>query len=135
MSPTPEAERHLHVLCLDDSPSDARLVRRVLTAAGYDLEMDLATERGRFEDLLASECYDVILADYRLPGFDARAAHELARVACPRTPFVGVSAIISEEVTAQLMRGGAVQSVLKGRLARLPHAVQRAMSEKPRRAE
>ena len=130
MAPTPQAERHLRVLCLEDSPTEARLVRRVLTAAGYDLEMDLAAERGRFAQLLAGEPYDVILANYRLPGFTASAALELATAACPQTPFVGVAANVSEEVAAQLMRGGAVQAVLKERMAQLPRAVQRAISEK-----
>jgi len=135
MSTTLQRQRHLRVLCLEDSPSDAELIRRVLTADGYELEMDLATERRRFEELLASDSYDVILADYRLPGFDARAALELARAARPQTPFVCVSGTIGEEVTVELLKGGAVDLVLKDRMARLPFAVQRAIDEKARQRE
>jgi putative nucleotidyltransferase with HDIG domain len=130
MSATSPAPRDLRVLCLEDSPSDAELVRGVLSAEGYELEMDLAAERGRFEQLLAGDPYDVILADYRLPGFDARAALELAKAARPQTPFVCISATIGEEVAVELLKGGAVDLVLKERMSRLPFAVQRAIDEK-----
>jgi CheY-like chemotaxis protein len=89
--------------------------------------MDLATERGRFVQLLAGEVYDVILADYRLPGLDARSARELARVASPETPFVGLAAMVSEEISAQLMDGGAMQCALEARMTRLPFVVRRAL--------
>ena len=135
MSAPPPPQHHLRVLCLEDSPSDAELVRRVLTAAGWDLELDLAAERGRFEELLAGRSYDVILADYRLAGFDPRAALELATAACPRTPFVCVSATIADEVATKLLKGGAVDVVLSDRLARLPFAVERAINEQTRQEE
>jgi len=135
MSASSRTQRHLRVLFLEDSPSDAALAREVLTAAGYDLEVDLVTERGRFEELLASRRYDVILADYRLAGFGARAALESARAACPQTPFVCVSAAIADEVAAELLKGGAVDVVFEGRMAGLPCAVERAIGEKTRRPE
>ena len=71
-----------------------------------------------------------------MPGrSDPRAALELASAACPQTPFVGVFATICEEINAHMMRGGAVECVLKERMALLPRAVQRAMGEKARQAE
>jgi PAS domain S-box-containing protein/putative nucleotidyltransferase with HDIG domain len=124
-----QSQRHLRVLCLEDSLTDAELVGRELSADGYDLEMDVATERGHFEELLAGDPYDVILADYRLPGFDAHAALKLATAACPQTPFVCVSTAIAEEVTVELLKGSAVDLVLEDRMARLPFAVQRAIDE------
>ena len=69
----------LRVLCLEDSPVDAELAGEVLAGAGYELEMDVAMGRTRFEELLGSGRYDLILADFSLPDFDAHAALELAR--------------------------------------------------------
>ncbi len=51
--------------------------------AGYELDVALAADRRRFEELLAGGPYDVILADYALPGFDAHGALELAKAALP----------------------------------------------------
>jgi PAS domain S-box-containing protein len=120
----------LRVLSLEDSPADAELVRRILSQAGYELEMDVATGRARFEELLADGHYDVILADFSLPGFDAPQALELAKSAGADTPFICVSGVIGEEATVDLLKQGADDCVLKERLARLPFAVQRAVEER-----
>jgi PAS domain S-box-containing protein len=135
VSATPPAQRRLRVLYLEGPPSDARRVGEALTAAGYLIDMELASDERRFEELPAGEPFDVILADAGLPGFDARAALELARTSCPQTPFPCVSATIGEKVAVDLLKGGAVDLVLKDRLARLPLSVERALDEKARRRE
>ncbi len=83
-----------------------------------------------YERLLDDDPYDVILADYNLPAFDAHAALELAKAACPTTPFICVSGTIGEEATVELLKEGADDVVLKGRMARLPFAVRRAITDK-----
>ena len=125
----------LRVLCLEDSPSDAELVSETLTRAGYELDLDLAEDRAAFERLLGDGDYDIILADFTLPGFDAHEALELAKAACPTTPFICVSGTIGEEATVELLKQGADDCVLKDRMARLPFAVQRAIGETARRRE
>jgi PAS domain S-box-containing protein/putative nucleotidyltransferase with HDIG domain len=125
--------RSLRVLCLEDSPADAELVSATLTRARYVLELSLAGDRAAFEGLLASGPYDVILADFALPAFDAHGALELAKAACPDTPFICVSGTIGEEATVELLKQGADDCVLKDKMARLPFAVQRAIDERARR--
>jgi PAS domain S-box-containing protein len=120
----------LRVLCLEDSPADAELVGRALTAAGYVIDLTVAPDRRRFEELLAGGPYDVILADFRLPDLDANAALEMAKVSCPGTPFICVSGTIGEEATVELLKRGADDCVLKDRLGRLPFAVQGAIDER-----
>ena len=119
MTSEPQSQQRLRVLCLEDSPAEAEKIRRTLVSAGYVLDMELAPGRRRFEELLAGEPFDVILADYRLHGFDAHAALEVGTAACPLTPFVCVSATVGEEVAVELLKGGAVDLVVKNRLARL----------------
>lgn len=128
-------DRPVRLLCLEDSQLDAEFVRETLTCAGFQLEMDLAVDRPSFEELLAGGPYDVILADFALPGFDAHGALELAKAACPGTPFICVSGTIGEEATVELLKQGADDCVLKDRMARLPFAVQRAIDEAARRRE
>jgi PAS domain S-box-containing protein len=120
----------LRVLCLEDSPADAELVGAALMAGGCRIDLVVAPNRRRFEELLAGASYDVILADYRLPDLDANAALEMAKVSCPSTPFICVSSTIGEEATVELLKHGADDCVLKDRLGRLPFAVQRAIEER-----
>ena len=120
----------LRVLCLEDSPPDVELASEALTRAGYELDLDWAADRAAFEELLAGAPYDVILADYALPGFDAHGALELAKATCPSTPFICVSGTIGEEATVELLKHGADDIVLKDKMARLPFAVQRAVDER-----
>jgi PAS domain S-box-containing protein/putative nucleotidyltransferase with HDIG domain len=127
--------RSLRVLCLEDSPLDAELVSETLIRAGFRADIDLAPDRRRFEALLAGEPYDVILADFALPGFDAHRALELAKAAHPGTPFICVSGTIGEEATVELLKEGADDIVLKDKMARLPFAVQRAIDEAAHRRE
>jgi PAS domain S-box-containing protein len=128
MSPD-RSPRHLRVLCLEDSAVDADLVGRALTAAGYAVDMSVAAGREDFEELVSADAYDVILADFSLPDFDGHAALELAKAACPSTPFICVSGVIGEEATVELLKQGAADCVLKDRLGRLPFAVERAVAE------
>ncbi len=119
----------LRALCLEDSLPDAELVGDALRQSDIAIQMDLATDRDCFEELLAGSAYDVILADYSLPGFDAQAALKLAQAASPSTPFICVSGTIGEEATVELLKQGAADVVLKDKLARLPFAVERAITE------
>jgi HD-GYP domain-containing protein (c-di-GMP phosphodiesterase class II) len=125
-----EGGRPLRVLCLEDSAPDAELVVHTLTRAGYSLDLALAPDRRRFEELLAGAPYDIILADHVVPGFDAHGALELVRAASPTTPFICVSGTIGEEATVELLKRGADDIVLKDKMARLPFAVQRALDER-----
>ena len=122
--------RHLRVLCLEDSPHDAELVTRTLTRAGYQVDVAVATDKRSFEELLTQRPFDVILADFALPGFNAHGALALAGAACPDTPFICVSGTIGEEATVELLKEGADDCVLKDRMGRLPFAVERAIEER-----
>jgi PAS domain-containing protein len=105
-------------------------VASTLTRAGYQIDVALAPDKRRFEELLAGGPYDVILADFALPGFDAHGALELANAAWPRTPFICVSGTIGEEATVELLKHGADDCVLKDKMGRLPFAVERAIEER-----
>jgi PAS domain S-box-containing protein len=119
----------LKVLCLEDSTRDAELLRELLLAAGFDLEMDCTAAEKEFVSFLQSRPYDIILADFRLPGFDAFGALRHCGEICPDVPFICVSGSIGEETAVEVLKQGAVDYVLKDRLVKLPLAVKRALAE------
>ncbi len=130
----------LRVLYLEDSPEDVEIIRELLAEAGFDLNMDCATGEKDYVSMLRSVRYDVILSEFRLPGFDAFGALRLSSEFCAQVPFICVSGSIGEETAIELIRHGAVDYVLKNRLVRLPLVINRALDdvkekESRRRAE
>jgi PAS domain S-box-containing protein len=81
-----------------------------------------------FQAALSSEL-QLILADYRLPQFDASLALELLKKSHLDIPFIVITGSISEEVAVEMMRQGAADYLLKDRLARLGQAVTRVLEE------
>jgi PAS domain S-box-containing protein len=119
----------LNVLCLEDSPQDAEIIRELLIDAGYDLHMNCTDAAKEFVSLLRSRKYDLILSDFKLPGFDGFAALGWSVEICPNVPFICVSGSIGESLAVEMLKKGAVDYILKDRLERLPSAIQRALDE------
>jgi signal transduction histidine kinase len=119
----------LNVLCLEDSPRDAEIIRELLIDAGYDLNMDCTAVEKEFVSLLRSRKYDIILSDFKLPGFDGFTALRWNVEICPDVPFICISGTVGEETAVELLKKGAVDYILKDRPERLPSAIQRALDE------
>jgi len=119
----------IQILYLEDSQKDVELVREVLADAGINLELDFVSKEATFLDSLRKKKYDLILADYNLPGFFAPAALSYAKQICPGTPFICISGGIGEDTAVELLKNGATDYVSKERLKRLPLVVERALHE------
>jgi len=119
----------LNVLCLEDSPRDAEIIHELLIDAGYNLNMDCTASEKEYVSLLRSHKYDLILADFKLPGFDGFAALRWSVEICPDVPFICISGTIGEETAVELLKKGAVDYIMKDRLIRLPSAIQRAIEQ------
>jgi PAS domain S-box-containing protein len=119
----------LNVLALEDSVRDFEIIREQLIDAGYHLNISRVDKEKEFESSIRGNQYDIILADFKLPGFDAFGALRLCNAICPEVPFICVSGSIGEETAIELIKQGAVDYILKDRLARLPSAIKRALNE------
>lgn len=130
--------KQLQVLMLEDEPADAEFAGRELRKAGIDFTVLRVETRERFVAALTEFRPDIILADYRLPGFDGLAALEIARAQVPEVPFVFVSGAMGEEFAIETLHQGASDYVLKSHLSKLVPAVNRALldaDERRRRKE
>ncbi len=119
----------LNILLLEDSPLDAELIQAYLVDGGLDFSLLCVETRGNFVAALDKNCYDIILADYMLPGFNGLEALEIARASYPGLPFIFVSATLGEEVAIETLKNGATDYVVKRRLTRLVPSIQRALRE------
>src|SRR5687767_5366866 len=102
----------LRVLLLEDRPADARLVLHELKTAGFAVQHQRADNEAEFVRLLDAP-WDVILADYSLPQFDAPSALRLVRERNLDIPFIIVSGTIGEELAVAAMKEGAADYLLK----------------------
>lgn len=123
----PEHPLHiLHILHLEDSLIDHRLTVATLRRAGMAFAMAHADTLENFMQLALSEQFDVILADYRLPGFTALDAWREVSQQKTHPPFILLSGAIGEAAAVDAIRLGMADYVLKDDMARLPHVIQRA---------
>jgi PAS domain S-box-containing protein len=127
--------RVLRILHLEDNPLDAELVQAQLSEGGIACELVRVQERADFAAALEEGGFDLILADYALPGFDGLSAMEMARKIRPEPPFILISGTLGEEVAIETLKKGATDYVLKHRLQRLVPAVRRAMHEAEEHSE
>jgi hypothetical protein len=119
----------LHILHLEDDPSDALLIRETLEHDGIDAEVKRVCSRAEFVSAIEQGDADLILSDYALPQFDGISALAIARREVPDTPFILVSGTLGEDAAVESLRSGATDYVLKTRMNRLAPAVRRAVEE------
>jgi signal transduction histidine kinase len=129
---SPEATRPLRVLLVEDDEQDAPLLLRELTRGGYEVAHERVQTAPALEDALRRE-WDVVIADYSLPGFDGRDVLRLVRATGRDLPVIVVSGFVGEEEAASLMKAGAADFLVKDRLFRLAGAVEREIVEREAR--
>jgi two-component system, cell cycle sensor histidine kinase and response regulator CckA len=124
----------LRVLVVEDNPDDMELARRELVLAGYEPDMRRVEEAEGLRSALASERWDVVLADYRLPAFSGMEAMRVVRESGLDLPLILVSGTIGEEAAVAAMKTGVNDYVLKDHMARLGPVVERELRENEERA-
>lgn len=115
---------YLRVLLIEDSQDDALMLLQQLRKHGFSPDSERVDGS---EDLIRAlqQPWDLIIADYALPGFSALEALAIVQEMTPATPFILVSGVADDAVGTNLMSAGACDYVSKGNLARLPLIIQR----------
>lgn len=124
----------IQVLVLEDNHDDAELLIAELVSSGFDVEWNRVETEAAFVEKLSPD-WDIILADYTLPQFNAPKALKHLQDKGYDIPFIIVTGTISEETAVAVMREGAADYLLKDRLFRLGEAVRHALSQRQIRFE
>ncbi|MDD2903668.1 MAG: response regulator, partial [Syntrophales bacterium] len=125
----------IHILHLEDDLADAELARELLESAGLVCQITRVQTGDEIREALSQDGYDLILADFRLPGYDGMSALRLVQEMGLDIPFIFVSGTMGEDAAIEGLREGATDYVLKQKLSRLVPAVKRALSEAENRRE
>jgi len=118
------------ILHIEDSPSDADLVKRILEKAGLKFQYFIADNKEKFVLGLKEFNPDMILCDHSLPQFDSIQAFEIYQEINLEIPFLLVTGSVSEEYAVEMMRKGIDDYLLKDNLQRLPKAIENAYSKR-----
>ncbi len=121
--------RPLKVLVIEDSEDDALLLIRELERGGFAPEWRRVETATELKQALDEGGWEVILSDYRMPGFTGADALAMVRGRGLDTPFIVVSGTAGEAIAVHMMRDGADDYFLKGTLRLLPEAVARELRE------
>ncbi len=124
----------LRILILEDAPSDLELIVDELHQAGLSVDYRCVMTEADYSANLGEDL-DLILADYRLPQFDALKALRLLQERKLDIPLIVVTGTIGEEAAAECIKLGATDYLLKDRLARLGQSVKVALEAKCLRDE
>lgn len=125
----------LTILLLEDTDTDAELVERALRRGGLDFRLRRVDSESAFRSELGGWRPEVILADYRLPGFSGLDALRIAREHDREVPFLIVSGTLGDEKAVEVLKLGATDYILKDRLSRLVPAIERALDDNRQRGE
>ena len=121
------------ILHLEDSRNDAELIHSMLEH--LPAVFTLVSTKNDFLHAFDSSHFDLVLCDYNLPAYDGLSALNDVRKKDPDIPFIFISGTIGEERAIESLKNGATDYVLKGSLARLPSAIDRAIREQEEKKE
>jgi len=124
------APKPLRILYLEDEPGDVEIAVRELKKSEIEVEVETVATREEFARKLREKAFDIILSDYRLPGWTGLDAFSLIKEYGLDIPFVLVTGTLGEELAVECIRHGVTDYVLKEQLARLPVAVRQAQDSK-----
>ncbi len=125
----------LRLLQIEDSESDADLILRLLMQAGFEVTSQRVDDAEGLREALENGTWDVIVADYYLPGFNAPAALRILQECGQDIPCIIVSGKMGEDIAVEMMKSGAHDYLTKNNLARLVPAVERELAEAKSRRE
>jgi signal transduction histidine kinase len=125
--------QNLRALLVEDSVDDADLLRRELARGGFEATTERVASAIEFEEALDRVEWDVILADFSMPGFSGAAALEILKSRGLDIPFIIVSGTMGEDVAVEAMKAGAHDYFAKRNTTRLPSAIEREVREAARR--
>src|SRR6516225_8189310 len=94
----------LRILYVEDNPNDAKLGLKQLKQAGFEPVADVVSTPEEFTARLRSTQYDLVLADYRIPGWSGVLALEVLQQEQKELPFILVTGVLGEERAVECIK-------------------------------
>ena len=128
-------EELLHILFVEDLPSDMELAEHGLRKSGIKFTSLRVETREAMQKAFTEFKPDLIISDFALPSFDGMQALKLTKENDPTIPFIVFTGSMNEDTAVDCMKAGATDYVIKEHVTRLPFAVNDAFEQKKIRLE
>jgi two-component system, NarL family, sensor histidine kinase UhpB len=118
---------NLNILHLEDSELDHQLVCRALRKDKLPFTITRVDALPDFSEQLQHHSFDIVVADYRLPGFTAMDAWSVLQTSGTRLPFVLLSGAIGEPAAVAAIQRGISDYLPKDDLQNLARVIASAI--------
>ena len=125
----------LRLLLVEDSENDATILIEYLRQGGYEPDYTRVDNEKALTSALDDHDWDLVIADYTMPGFSGTSALAMVRDRGLEVPFIFVSGTIGEEIAVDAMKNGADDYIIKNNLNRLIPAINRELRDAEVRRE
>jgi diguanylate cyclase len=117
--------RALQLLLVESSDTDAALILREFTQAGYEVAAERVETIDALFAAMASRTWDLVVAEYSMVELSGIAALAVVRERDEDVPVIFVSSVSGEDVAVAAMKMGADDYIMKATLGRLVPAAKR----------
>lgn len=114
-------------LHLEDSEVDHLLLKRAVSASGLLADYVRVDSLATLVEAMQSQSFDIVLMDFRLPGFTALEAWDHIRRDPQHAPCVIVSGTIGEEAAVGAIQKGISDYLHKDRISEIGRVIRRAI--------
>lgn len=123
-------EKKLHILIVEDLPSDAELAQRELKTVLDNFSTQVVETEESYLEALNEFMPDLIISDYEMPEFDGLSALKIQQEKYPFIPFIILTGSMNEDTAVECIKSGADDYVIKEHIKRLGQAVLNAIEKK-----
>lgn len=116
-------------MIVEDSMDDADLIVREIQRSGYTVDHERVETKADMQAALERRTWDLILSDYSMPQFSAMDALATLKASELDIPLIVVSGTIGEETAVAALKAGALDFLVKDKLARLVPAIERELRD------
>jgi two-component system, cell cycle sensor histidine kinase and response regulator CckA len=127
---TPIPDKPLRILIAEDNPVDLELTIRELKNSQIDIAIGSVSTREAFVEKLREQSVDMVLSDFRMPGWTGMDAFSEIVKSGQDIPMILVTGTLGDFQAVECIKIGIADYVLKEQLARLPMAILRAQEGK-----
>jgi diguanylate cyclase (GGDEF)-like protein/PAS domain S-box-containing protein len=120
----------LRILFFHSHLADVRRCLNVLDKLHFSVSSDRVVTLEEFSQRLASQSYDLVIAEHPSPSSRETHALELLRLSKKLIPLIFVGGTLQREAVAEFITKGAYDCIEMDHIGHLPVAIHRALDEK-----
>jgi PAS domain S-box-containing protein len=122
-------DKALRILIIEDCQADFLLIERHLKQGGMNADFTCVVSMGELRGALDQGEWDVVLADYNIPGVNFQDVLNLILTSIPDVPVILVSGTVGEEAAVEQLKLGVWDFVLKSNLTRMIPVIERSLKD------